>query len=76
MVNPEPGFLVQTGLLKVRTGPPGSGQFLVGNISSSIERCGRVQARGQIATGDCATCGETGKQESQTKAPHSFLTRF
>jgi hypothetical protein len=64
MVNPDLGSLVQTGLLQVRTSLPSSGQFLVGNVSSRIERCGRVEARGQIATGDCASCSETGKQES------------
>ena len=64
MVNPDPGFLVQTGLLQLRTGPPCSRQLLVGNVSSRIERSGRVEARGQIAAGDRASRNETGKQES------------
>jgi hypothetical protein len=42
MVNPDPGFLVQTGLLQVRTGLPCSVQFLIGNVSSRIERRGWV----------------------------------
>jgi hypothetical protein len=58
MVNPDPGSRVQAGLLQVRTGMSCSSQFLVGNISYRIERCGRVKARGQTR----ALYSEAGKQ--------------